>query len=353
MRKVCYLPYSKDYSHPGDRRRIRIWSEDYQIPLESQKIENDDLLVLSASANLRYWVEKHKGPVVIDLIDGYLSNEPRFTEDVARNTIRSIYDASSFRSLTFTNELRHAVSKANAIVVSCIEQAEVVRRFNDNVHIILDDHSEMKVDFEAQRIGSQNSGTITLIWEGLGYTLKHLLDVSREIEEFIISRNASLIIVTKPSFRRYASRVGHVEVMNLLRRRFRKTWNRIEFVDWSIGRLIEAAKRADVAVIPICVSDKFATAKPENKLLSFWTLGLPVLCSPIPSYQRVLHSVGQERFLIKNSSWLVSLNNFCDSLSNAPLANEESRRNRNSYLNKFHTREILSRKWDVVLRPFL
>ena len=42
-----------------------------------------------------------------------------------------------------------------------------------------------------------------------------------------------------------------------------------------------------MSIIPIDSVDKFATLKSENKLLSMWSLGLPVLFSCIPSYSRV------------------------------------------------------------------
>ena len=36
---------------------------------------------------------------------------------------------------------------------------------------------------------------------------------------------------------------------------------------------------ADIAVIPIDLSDPVAQAKPENKLMILWRLGMPVIAS--------------------------------------------------------------------------
>ena len=85
MRKVSYVPYSVDFSHPGDRRRIKVWSDVYDFPINVESIEEDDLLVLSAASSMSKLVRDHNGPVVVDLVDGYLSYKPSWLEDLSRN----------------------------------------------------------------------------------------------------------------------------------------------------------------------------------------------------------------------------------------------------------------------------
>lgn len=294
---------------------------------------------------------RHKGPVVIDLVDGYLSNKVPLIEDVLRNLLRSTIGKSSFSSLTFSNELRVAISRANAVVVSCPEQAENIRILNKDVHCILDDHSELIQD--EKPIDPKNNRQFTILWEGLGHTLKHLIGIADILGEFLISRQARLIVVTNNSFKNYASKFGHVDVAALLRSKFRDSWERVELVEWSVVNLKEIALKSDVAIIPINTKDKFAMAKPENKLLSFWTLGVPVLCSPTPAYKRVLSTIGHEQYLVEDSGWMRSLGTFHDSHLQELAKTTRSLKETYSYLQKFHTKEILSYKWEAVLRPLL
>lgn len=318
----------------------------------SHKIRShDDLLILSESAKLRHSSTRHRGPVVIDLIDGYLSSNPPPIQDFARNMVRATIGKSSFSSITFSNELIKSILNASAVVVSCEEQAIAVSRFNKNVHCILDDHSELR-SFGTE-LDEIKSGTFTLIWEGLGYTLKHLLEIADDLEKFLLSKQAKLIVVTNSSFRKYASRFGQVDVKSILQRKFRNTWNSIEFVEWSVPNLKNSSRCADVAIIPLSSRDDFAMSKPENKLLSFWTLGVPVICSPTPAYKRVLSSIGHESFLASGSEWYDKLSEYHDSITNRNDELMTARIASARYLKQFHTREILSRRWDEVLRPLL
>lgn len=350
-RGVSYIPYSHDLSHPGDRRRIKVWSQEYGVPVNHQFVNPKDLLILTAAAKLKNWTIRHKGPVVIDLVDGYLSSKAPIIEDILRNTLRSATAKSSFSSLTFSNELKIAISRASAVVVSCPEQAENIRLVNENVHCILDDHSELIPD-EINK-NAHNKEQFTILWEGQGHTLKHLTKIAETVEEFLISRQAKLIVVTNKSFKKYGSKFGNVEVASLLRRKFRNSWEHIELIDWSVVNLKRVSLRADLAIIPINAKDNFAMAKPENKLLSFWTMGMPVLCSPTPAYKRVLCTIGQEIFLVEDSGWGTSLHAFYEAHKRDSRDFLKLQKVKHSYLTKFHTRKILANKWEAVLRPFI
>lgn len=351
MRTVSYIPYTRDLSHPGDRRRVKIWSDDFGIPLGIHSYSPDNLLILSEAAKLRKFAIHHSGPVVIDLIDGYLSSSPPFFQDFGRNIIRATIGKSSLYSITFSNELINAISSASAVVVSSPEQAKDVRKFNRNVHCILDDHSELiPLESEVNRI---KSDTFTIIWEGLGFTLKHLLEISGDLEKFMLLKQAKLIIVTNSSFKKYSSRFKQIDVKSILKEKFRKTWDSIEMVEWSVSSLKNSSRLADIAIIPINMNDDFAVSKPENKLLSFWTLGVPTICSPTPAYRRVLSSVNQEKFLLKETGWYETLLEYYNSVTTQNNSFQCSQKTISHYLNTVHTREILSKKWDEVLRPFL
>jgi len=120
-------------------------------------------------------------------------------QDFVRNMVRATIGKSNFSSITFSNELIKSMLNASAVVVSCEEQAIAVSRFKKNVHCILDDHSELRL-FES-KFDEIKSGTFTLIWEGLGYTLKHLLEIADDLEKFFLSKQAKLIVVTNSSFK--------------------------------------------------------------------------------------------------------------------------------------------------------
>jgi hypothetical protein len=123
---IGYVPYSADLSHPGDRRRIGTWSKACENELKLVDPTHSDLLVLSAGANFNYWLKRSKQPVILDLVDGYLGEEPIFIKDFGRNLIRSFKGKSSYSAITFTRALRDACRKADAVIVASSEQAKQV-----------------------------------------------------------------------------------------------------------------------------------------------------------------------------------------------------------------------------------
>jgi hypothetical protein len=71
--------------------------------------------------------------------------------------------------------------------------------------------------------------------------------------------------------------------------------------------------RGDFEFIHGDIRDKFAALKPENKLLSMWHLGLPVLFSDTPSYSRLASEANQENACIKEGEWFAALKRFAQS----------------------------------------
>ena len=175
--KIGYVPYSTDLQHPGDRRRLAAWALEKGIELNVANPLDSELLILSNAANFDYWIKRAKQPVILDLVDGYLGEDPSFIRDAGRNIVRSIRGTSNLRWITYTNHVRAACSKSAAIIVASIEQKELILGFNKNVHVILDDHSELDYamvnKLNMSPVSTQTVAPGYIFWEGYGYTLKH------------------------------------------------------------------------------------------------------------------------------------------------------------------------------------
>ena len=161
--KIGYVPHSADLSHPGDRRRIGTWSKARRADLQLEDPTESDLLVLSAAANFNFWLHKSKQPVVLDLVDGYLGEEPVFLRDLGRNLVRSFKGKSNYSAVTFTRALQNACRKADAVIVASPEQAKDVLRFNSCVHVILDDHSELDASRQERKISKTKNSSNAII----------------------------------------------------------------------------------------------------------------------------------------------------------------------------------------------
>lgn len=205
--RIGYVPYSKSLLHPGDRRRLGMWAESKGIELELINPLNSDLLVLSNAANFGYWIKRATQPVVLDLVDGYLGESPSFFYDFLRNLLRTMRGTSSFHWIIYTRHLKAACQSSSLVIVASEEQALFVKQYNQNVRVILDNHSELimsKCLSESSPI-LQESFFVNpfILWEGFGYTLKHFEFMADELDEFLSSSNWRMCLVTVRKFHRW------------------------------------------------------------------------------------------------------------------------------------------------------
>lgn len=346
--RVGYVPYSADLRHPGDRRRILVWATANEFDLELENPTESDVLVLSANANFNYWLRRAKQPVVLDLVDGYLGEEPIFLKDLGRNLLRSFKGKSNYSAITFTNALRDACRKADAIIVASPEQAEDVLPFNSCVYVILDDHSELDAARQVRKKRNLNEGSSKYIfWEGFGYTIKHFKILASSLDDFMSKNGYELLLLTNPDFARWGGYLGKVNAEKLIRKLFPKSKDQIDVIQWSIENVIKYATISDFAVIPVDTNDKFASLKPENKLLSMWHLGLPTLFSNTRAYKRVAEEIGAEEYCVDADTWQNILDNLNVDSLNKSLDKTEK------YINDSHTRDILVDKWQKVFQTLL
>lgn len=345
---IGYVPYSADLSHPGDRRRIGAWSKARRTDLQLKDPTDSDLLVLSAAANFNFWLHKAKQPVILDLVDGYLGEDPVFLRDLGRNLIRSFKGKSNYSAVTFTRALQNACRKADAVIVASPEQAKDVLRFNSCVYVILDDHSELDAARQERKVGKTKNPSLKYIfWEGFGYTIKHFKFVAPSLDEFMSQRGYKLFILTNPNFARWGDYLGKINAEKMIKKWFPKSKNQIEVIQWSIESVIHRASLSDFAIIPVDTSDKFANLKPENKLLSMWHLGLPTFFSSTFAYKRVADEISLSEFCVSPGNW----QSIFDNLNTESL--EDSLSKTENYIKETHTRDILVEKWQMVFEAVL
>lgn len=351
--RIGYVSNSEDLQHPADRRRLLTWATDNSVELETSEPLTSDLLVLTNAANFKYWIKRAEQPVILDLVDGYLGENPRFLKDLIRNLVRTFGGTSSLSWITYTRHLKWACKMSAAVVVASEEQKQLVLPFNKNVHIILDDHSE--VDSAILNSRKKNPDIHSdpeypaIFWEGFGYTIKHFGFMAKQLDEFLNEFKGEMNLVTVEEFPRWGGYIGKIKTRNLIKKMFPLSWQSIKIIPWSLQNLADTARASTLGIIPIQPDDHFATMKSENKLLSMWHLGLPVIFSRIPAYLRTAKNAHSEVAAISQDSWAISLRNISVDHIALQLLQDKS----SEYIKATHTREILVRQWDSVIRGLI
>ena len=347
--RVGYVPHSKDLQHPADRRRLHSWASEKKNTLNIINPLESDILVLSNAANFNYWIKRAKQPVILDLVDGYLGENPSFLKDLVRNIVRTNRGSSNLHWITYTNHIRQACVMSDAVIVASSEQRDLILDLNKNIFVIPDNHAE--IDSAVMTSGATKSPALEqkiknyIFWEGFGYTLKHFDFMAKELDQFLNEHNWGMYLVTNEVFPRWGGYIGKVQTKNLIKKKFPQSWSSIEIIPWSLQNLVEYASKSEFAIIPIDSSDKFGLMKSENKLLSMWHLKLATLASPIPSYARIAEEIEMQEMLIEPDNWYSSLSTY----ANDKLHYIKLRSSSSAYLKENHTNLILVEKWEQVL----
>jgi hypothetical protein len=342
QRTIGYLPHSKDLSHPADRRRLVFWAANSNIKINTTDLKNESVVVLTNAANFGKLMRKNNQILILDLVDGYLGENPSLIVDVLRNILKSFNGTSSLRWLTYSRHLKFACRRANCVIVASNEQRLEVQKYCSNVHVILDNHDEV---FQEQFDDNDETLNRSILWEGFPYTFKHFRVLNEQLDKVLTQQNYKLTLVSKNNFKKWGGYIWNQNLEKLVAKLFPASKEQIEVIDWSIPKLSECAKNAGLAIIPVDTNDRFARLKPENKLLSMWALGIPTLVSPTPAYTRVMISAGLEHCLTADSDWASKV---------IALMGDKAERNMiivkgRKYLRENHTELILLQRWNSAL----
>lgn len=282
---VGYGPYSSDFEVPGDRRRFVNYARAKGIQFEIADIEKDyDVVYITMNADLPAWIarkkkQKDKLVLIFELIDSYLVENERINSRL-RGFVRYINGSFSKPVFNFKKTLKEICRLSDGVVCSTEEQKSIITTLNPNVHISPDifenDISNIKTDY-------REDGKLKLVWEGQPYTLKNLLIIKDVLNE--ISEKIELHIVTDRYYFRYNKkyiREKTLDILNPLR-------CEIVFHEWKKETFSKIITSCDLALIPIGLKNPFQRGKPENKLILFWQMGLPVIATSTPAYSRVMN----------------------------------------------------------------
>jgi len=310
--KIAYAPYSKDFLGPGDRRRFCFFARELGIKFDQfEKGKDYDLVIFSSTSDLNCIdkLKQKKSKIVLDLVDSYLIKTP-LHKDLIRYIGRSYLQKrfkNVFLPIKYTNYLKKYISKADAIVCSTEKQLQEIKRFNPNVHIILDnmddDIIQLKKNFSSQK------NKINIMWEGLPSNIYQLKELNTVLNNLGKTIDINLHVLTDLESYRFFSRFYKIKTQNIIDSISLKI--NVYLYQWNSIALSSIASICDFGIIPVDQKSQFTLGKPENKLILLWKLGLPVFTSKTDAYSRVMQSAGLENMICENQmDWEESIKAF-------------------------------------------
>jgi hypothetical protein len=335
--RVGYAPYGVDFVHPGDRRRFCHYANQRDLPIDvADPHKTYDVVIVSEGGDLSVWSRYQKGKVIFDMVNANL--------DVPRTEIKGIlrgfakYISGQNHRLTFSywKTIQEMCRNADAVVCGSPEQADRIRPFQSNVHPILDYHGmydQVKKDFSS-------SDPFRLVWEGLPHNAAFFSEINDVLVSLHHRHRLSLHVITTPLSKRFLSKFGSVRVEELL-----SSFPFPVFVHpWDERTVSSIITSCDLALIPIPMRSAFNSLKPENKLLIFWRMGMPVVTSAIPSYVRVMQEAGVSLACNSLEEWKEKLERCITDISTRQGASDRGKQ----YVEQHCQEDRWLNQWDAV-----
>jgi glycosyltransferase involved in cell wall biosynthesis len=340
--KVGYAPLSADFSQPGDRRRFCRYAERRGVRYEiADPSKAYDVVVVTEGADLSAWPEYHRGKVVFDFVDPYLSLSRTNPKALLRGMARFVTGQSRRLRLDHWKALEDMCHRANAVICSTEEQRRTVLPFCRSAHVILDVHAmygAAKTDYAAGDV-------FHFVWEGLPHNLVFFEEI-RDVMRGVASRHRIVLhLVTALRYRQYAGKYWARRAEDLARRLS------VPFClyEWNERTCPPILAAGDLALIPVPLDDPFASGRPENKLLLLWRMGVPAVVSATPAYSRAMAGAGLSMACRDAAGWREILEKY---MRDEEARREAGRRGR-AFVEANHGEERVLARWDELFRSVL
>ena len=344
--KIGLVPLSNNLNSPGDRRRFATVLKNknlpYKIISEDKQINSHKIVFLTQKADISRWVDEKYSFIIYDLTDSYLAIPKTNIKGWLRGLAKYIFGQHKKFYLSYWKLLEKMCRRADLIICSTLEQKKIIQKYNKNVFIILDLKDDSVKQYKKTNYEiSQNK--INIVWEGLPQNVYLLKNISKVLENLSSKYKIVLKIITDKTYKSYLNIFYSVNTFLQLKKIFKKT--SFKLYQWNLNNYFKIIINSDIAVIPTDLNDKFIAGKPENKLLLFWRLGMPVITSASSAYRRTMQSAKLNNYCSSYKEWYNNIENL---ILNTKLRKEIAKKGL-FYSKKQENKKIFN-EWEKILK---
>ena len=300
--RVGYAGYSRDLTQPADRRRFPYYAAHRGIEFEhAEPGEDYDVVIVTPRADLSAW--SSSGPrskLVFDIVDSYLAIPRTNPKALLRGPAKFVAGEARHPFFSYRRALEATMRRADAVTCATPEQARQIEPLCANVHAILDFHAPL---VRAVKRDYQAGSPFNLVWEGLGENARWFGLIADALAEVHARHPLVLHVVTAVEYHQLVQRFWRRRTARVMAKHF----DDVRVHQWSEERVAPIATGCDLAVIPLPLDRPLEANKPESKLISFWRMGLPVVTSSTPAYNRVMRAAGQNLHCSSTREWVGAL----------------------------------------------
>jgi hypothetical protein len=339
---IGYAPYSSDFSTSGDRRRFVYYANSRKINFEIAKPENEyDIVFVTHGADITAWskYDKSKAVIVYELIDSYLATPLLSFYGLFRGLVKYLSGKHKYCQLNEKKSIESMCRRADIVICSTEEQKNHIRRYCDDVRIILD----VKSEYHNHRMTLQpelKNNEVNIAWEGVPHNIKSFTVIRDALSILSKQYQINLHLITALKYKKYMNKYLTKHTINEVKKYI--DINNIYLYQWNELTVSHISSACDFAVIPINSNDTMDNGKPEDKLLIFWLMGLPAVVSETPAHLRAMKSAGVSMACSSTNDWVSAIKDIVDNKTKRNQSAEKGF----AYASRVNSEEATMSLWD-------
>ena len=339
---IGYAPYSSDFSSSGDRRRFVYYANSRAIDFEIAKPENEyDIVFVTHGADITAWskYDKSKAVIVYELIDSYLATPVLSFYGLFRGLAKYLSGKHKYCELNEKKSIESMCKRADIVICSTEEQKKHIRRYCDDVRIILD----VKSEYHNHKMNLQSelkNNEINIAWEGVPHNIKSFAVIRDALSILSKQYQVNLHLITALKYKKYMNKYVTKHTINEVKKHI--DINNVYLYQWNELTVSHISSACDFAVIPINSNDTMDNGKPEDKLLIFWLMGLPAVVSETPAHLRAMKGAGVSMACSSTNDWVGTIKDIVDNKTKRNQSAEKGF----AYASRVNSEEATMSLWD-------
>ena len=309
---IGYAPYTSDFSSSGDKRRFVFYANSRAIDFEIAKPENEyDIVFVTHGADITVWskYDKSKAVIVYELVDSYLATPVFSFYGLFRGVAKYLSGKYKYCQFNQKKSIESMCRRADIVICSTEEQKNQIRRYCDDVRIILD----VKSEYHNHRMTLQpelKNNEINIAWEGVPHNIKSFTVIRDALSILSKQYQINLHLITALKYKKYMNKYVTKHTINEVKKYI--DINNVYLYQWNELTVSHISSACDFAVIPIDSNDTMDNGKPEDKLFIFWLMGLPTVVSETPAHLRAMKGAGLSMACSSTNDWVSTIKEIVD-----------------------------------------
>ena len=339
---IGYAPYTSDFSSSGDRRRFVYYANSREIDFEIAKPENEyDIVFVTHGADITVWskYDKSKAVIVYELVDSYLATPVLSFYGLFRGLAKYLSGKHKYCQLNEKKSIESMCRRADIVICSTQEQKNHIRRYCDDVRIILDVKSEYHNHRMTLKSELKNN-ELNIAWEGVPHNIKSFTVIRDALSILSKQYQINLHLITALKYKKYMNKYLTKHTINEVKKYI--DINNIYLYQWNELTVSYISSACDFAVIPINSNDTMDNGKPEDKLLIFWLMGLPAVVSETPAHLRAMKGAGVSMACISTNDWVSTIKDIVENKTKR----DQSAKKGFAYASRVNSVEAIMSLWD-------